>query len=291
MSRSNVVALPNVEVAKQLVSANSAMLDQKGIFDDYRPDLPRVCPYGKCEGDGAIRGMSPEGYDFVKPCVCHKERQFRIEQKEAGIPEGYRRFTLRDSAPGREPFVVPPGSGNLGTLVRQLKFLKGQYARLKKFSRRSYPSLVVSGTCGSGKTRAVVSLVNDLITLGVTGIKYFNAFETRRELIAAINDGQRSELSLTGPLERAKLLVLDDVNLDEDGMHSAASRFVELIGLRYDSGRPTIIITNYTDPALLRLSFTGRIYNRLIERADWVTLQNVPDFRQEAADARKRGDA
>jgi DNA replication protein DnaC len=184
--------------------------------------------------------------------VDRTERE-RAEREAAEAREARLRFLAAAGVPER--LWVPLLTGDLDDTAA----LAAVRSWLRYGCRPAF--LVLAGGRGVGKTTAASWAISERGGRRVKGGE-----------IATASD---FDPGFMAPLERASLLVLDDLgaeSLDAGGW--AAGRFARLIDIRYERDAPTIIATNLTMPAFLARygEDGGRLRDRLREAGRWVDI-------------------
>ncbi len=123
--------------------------------------------------------------------------------------------------------------------------------------------LIMRGGVGSGKTHVAVAILKEVLGKGYFGV-FWNFNDLLSHLRASYNrDAVESEDRVLAPLDRADLLVLDDLGT-ESVSDWVRDRLYLIINRRYESGAPTIITTN-CEEAELEARVGPRIVSRLCE--------------------------
>lgn len=250
-----------------------------------------------CKGKG-YRYEERDGYRVVVPCGCQRLHRMRRTLDRSGIPPRFQKWTLQARKEGeRRPFK--PGAGIQVKALSpedQARFAEARssqqlaLARMRELLRlflRSFkeqhqvelPGVLLSGSCGLGKTHLVAALLVDLICQGVKKVRFVEYTSLLRRIRFSYSDGVTSEKTILGPLVAADVLVLDDLGAEaSDNLTWLRDILGYLLNERYSAQRPTLITTNYPDaipssgknagPTSSILTLTDRIGVRLRSRIE-----------------------
>lgn len=194
-------------------------------------------------------------------------RQERIESRmqQAGIPLRFRDRTL-DSYKAETP-----GQQKALTVARR-------FAIDFKRHLTTGPTLVFSGSVGTGKTHLAIAIAQAAMAQGCTAM-YENAMDIIRRLRegwrrdAAMSEAQA--LDLYGSLD---LLVIDELGV-QFGSDAEQLQLFDVLNRRYRDNKPTILLTNLNLDGVK--TFLGeRTYDRLRETGyfvmfDWNSYRGV----------------
>lgn len=117
-----------------------------------------------------------------------------------------------------------------------------------------------SSTKGSGKTRAAVSIANELIDKGIQ-VKFSTSLHILDEIKRSWSDNSESELLKN--LSYSEILVIDDFGTEQDKTW-INEKFYQIINERYINKRITIFTSNLP---IDNLNYDERITNRIKERS------------------------
>jgi len=111
--------------------------------------------------------------------------------------------------------------------------------------------LLLRGPFGTGKSCLAAALLGELLKGDVQGL-WISSAELMRRLMPGADEQYTDKLQ-AGMLTRVKtadVLVLDDLGAEHGTTSYARSQLLEIINARYDSGKPTIVTSNYPIYAL-----------------------------------------
>ena len=165
-------------------------------------------------------------------------------------------------------------------LVDPLPALQAACERITDIIKAGH-SLILCGPAGTGKTQAAM-LVARAAARHHYRIRVTNVGRLASRIRAAYSDDSTTEEYETRELERADLLVLDDVGAGESGEAKVERRLLYFVlEARQNARRPTVVTTNLTAAALKE--FLGdRLMNRLMP-AEVVNFKHGRNFRRPTA--------
>lgn len=138
-----------------------------------------------------------------------------------------------------------------------------EYDRMQKQGIGLY---FYSGTKGSGKTRMVCSLANELIEKHQKQVKFSTSMKILDEIKSTWGkrySPDKTEEQLIDELARADILIIDDFGTETE-KDWVNEKYYEIIDGRYTSRKITIFTSNY---CISRLNYDERITNRILERS------------------------
>ncbi len=194
-----------------------------------------------CCDTGVVVSMDAQGRNFSTPCkACNKLQKERIAHltERAHLP----RVLVKDFVPH--------------DVTRRF---------VNNFDKRKPEWLFFVGKPGSGKTTEAVMSVRSLIEKKYAVVRFYNAFELTRQLIASKRRNDDHE-DILDEITKADLIVLDDLfkavpKQGSYGYDDFISATLEIIWARYDSKKPMIVTTqiNFNDIARIDSALAGRI--------------------------------
>ena len=270
-----------------------------------------LCPHlnacATCGGSGYVRGRDADGYEFMRACgragIALRVARFN----DAALPARFHDARLS----GYEAAATP---GNNQKAMRGL--VEGLRDRLIDAQRSDgsiepgVRGLGLAGSPGVGKTHLLCALTRELTIDFGMAVRYADFSGLLWDLKARFESGA-GEAALLGPLIDADVLVLDEV-----GKGKASEWDISIVDAlvtgRYNRRKTIVFATNYafagdtgsTDlnrAALASRSGGGpvaeslrdrvhdRVFSRLAEMCDWVTLVGPDARRSPAASGNARG--
>ena len=248
--------------------------------NDYRDDDGfLVC--GNCHTRKESLLQFEDGSEKKVPCMCEcavrkeqeeKERQ-RVEHAQE-VLASLRKRSLMDEKLREatfDKFEVLDDNRKLYTL------LKGYVKKWDEMLEQS-KGLLLYGTVGTGKTFGASCIANDLLSQGVPVI--MTSFV---KLIDSMRNWNDEEEPITDRLNKAKLLILDDLGAERDTSF-ALEKVYEIIDARYRSKLPLILTTNLNVADMLNEEDVryARIYDRIFEMCVPIPVNGIQWRKREA---------
>ncbi|MBS2022638.1 MAG: ATP-binding protein [Deltaproteobacteria bacterium] len=278
-----------------------------------RPEASNA-PCAECQGEG-VRFVAREGRAVAVACVCTQAcpkcgGAGRLYQQDA---RGYTQLAGCDC--GADPRRLAILSG----LRIPVKFMGAKtstyqpknseqakaQARAVRFIEEFMPNasggrgILFLGQPGTGKTHLLLSILRELaLQKGVRG-----RYEEFSLLLSDIKDGFSKGLSTREwlePLRQVDVLAIDEVGKGTSrNVEFEQGVLDEIISVRYNAGRPTLLASNYPRagslwkfpevgvPETLEHRVGPRIYSRLHELCDFVEVTGE-DHRKQQHEERER---
>ena len=213
--------------------------------------MQQNCP--NCHGQGFIR-TTVDGYEVVKRCACSRWKVWAQAKFHANIPKIFHKVTLRENPDdGRETYKVTGGRDLVARKHQEealalCRRLRDTYAKvfLEHHEVDDLYGLMLFGACGVGKTRLVCSLLDDLIHMGLTDVRFIEYTELFKQIRFSFNNSEVSYQSIFEGLIKAKVLVIDDFATEVSGnLVWVLDNIGYIINERYNLNLPTILTSNY----------------------------------------------
>ena len=223
---------------------------------------PDPCP---CPGAAAQREIERA----AKEAWEKAEEQRRWEEKQAKLigQSGLSKRFLRRTF---DTFQVTPENDKA---YRTCRWYADAFGNLDADKN----SLMLAGSCGTGKTHLAAAIANALLAKMVPVV-----FTTPNDLSAAVRssfDTGKDEAAVVRLYQDAPLLVLDDLGKDQPTQWSVALLY-RILNTRYENDAPVVVTTNYDAAGLAKRltppggdDVTGRaIVDRLTEMCYYIPM-------------------
>ena len=252
-----------------------AVRDEKGVAQACA--CTKSCP--QCHGGGRVYRRDDRGYEVLQGCACGADPRRLSILTGLRLPLKFLDRTLQS--------YVPKKQGQQRALLRAQRFVDefvpgalGQRA------------LLFCGPPGTGKTHLLAGMLRALaVQKGVRG-----RYEEFFLLLSDIRDGFSRGISSREwlePLRQVDVLAIDEIGKGGKNRDFEQGVLDEIISVRYNAGRPTLLATNYPRPGTVGWEFKAdgqnaenlemrvgpRIYSRLHEMCDLIDVVG-PDERE-----------
>jgi DNA replication protein DnaC len=187
----------------------------------------------------------------------------------AAIPAKYAEVTLSDYQ------VTVPGQQTVKTICQT-------FARRWPEQYRKGGCLVLTGSCGTGKTMLACAIANTIMAEFHATVAFGMVSDLLREVKATYRaDSRKTEKQAMAELAAPDLLIFDEIGV-ETGTEYETRMFFEIVNRRYHANKPTIMISNLTAEDLE--TYLGeRIWERFVECGPVLVLDWVSHRRKDAS--------
>ncbi|HET7788976.1 MAG TPA: ATP-binding protein [Myxococcales bacterium] len=244
---------------------------------------------GSCHGQGRLYARDERGYEVLRGCTCGADPRRLSLLTGLRLPPKFLDRTLsayRAYSPAQQR-----------ALLRARRFVD-EFVPGAAGQR----ALLFCGPPGTGKTHLLAAMLRELAARkGVRG-----RYEEFFLLLSDIRDGFSRGLSSREwlePLRQVDVLAIDEIGKGGKNREFEQGVLDEIISVRYNAGRPTLLATNYPRPGTTGWEFRAdgqaaenleqrvgpRIFSRLHEMCDLIDVTG-PDQREVQHDARKARD-
>lgn len=206
-------------------------------------------------------GFVKENVKFECSCGIRKKMIHRNQLKFAEIPDIYKDAMFNNF---RSAVYQLPESRE--TIKQAAKAVRYWVENIGNMQKQGIGLYFYSSTKGSGKTRMVCSLANELIEKHQKQVKFSTSMRILDEIKSTWGKRYspgKTEEQLIDELSRADILIIDDfgTEIEKDWVNE---KYYEIIDGRYTSRKITIFTSNY---CISRLNYDERITNRILERS------------------------
>ena len=246
-------------------------------------DCTKACP--RCAGSGRLYARDDRGYETLRGCTCGADP---------------RRLSLLTGLRLPPKFLDRTLAGYRAYSPAQQRALLRARRYVDEFvpGASGQRALLFCGPPGTGKTHLLSAMLRELaLKKGVRG-----RYEEFFLLLSDIKDGFSKQLSSREwlePLRQVEVLAIDEVGKGGKNREFEQGVLDEIISVRYNAGRPTLLATNYPRPgATWKFGVEGeigesleqrigpRIFSRLHEMCDLLDVTG-PDQREDQHNARQ----
>lgn len=217
-----------------------------------------VCPI--CKNVGWI--IKPDGgQGTAVKCKCGliNRENMRGRLSFASIPEAFKDIRLDSFR--TDVYSNCDNRNKAEIAVKCIKYWLNEFESLKERGMGLY---LYSKTKGSGKTRMVASIANELMHEKDCQVKFCTSLQILNEIKSTWDkQSTGNESSLLNFLSTSEILVIDDFGTEQSDKPWINERFYQIINNRYVDKKITIFTSN---ERLDLLKYDERITNRIKER-------------------------
>ena len=241
--------------------------------------LQTDCP--DCGGSGWIWSRDDNGVPYCEECHCgiRKKMILQNQLQFAEMPDMYKecRFSNMKSS----VYQLPESKE---IFIQAAKAVKYWLENIQQMQKQGIGLYIYSNTKGSGKTRLVCSMANEMIEKHQKSVKFTTSLKILDEIKSTWGErGKNAENKLISDLTYADILIIDDFGA-ESGKDWINEKFYGIINGRYVDKKITIFTSNYP---ISRLKYDDRITNRILERSLEIPFPEE-SVREHIADAMKQ---
>jgi len=152
--------------------------------------------------------------------------------------------------------------------ISKLKICKSFAENFSDMLRKG-SSMILCGNSGTGKTHLACSILSHVADFGFSGL-YARTYEMTREIKSTFGRKVESENDAYSRFASPDLLVLDEVGA-QFGSETEKLILFEILGKRYDSLKPSILISNL-EPQGLSDFIGARVVDRMKENGGKILI-------------------
>lgn len=247
-----------------------------------------ICPI--CKNTG-WEVYVKNGIDYVRECKCGilKQEIHNRRIRFAEIPEMYKEARLDNFKKS-----VYKKQESREMVVEAATAIRYWLQNLQSMKERGIGLYIYSGTKGSGKTRLISSIANELIQKHETQVKFTTSIQILQEIRQSWKDKRDGESKLIEYLTTADVLIIDDFGA-EGVKDWIDERFYSIINGRYTDKKIILFTSNMR---IDDLQYDSRIIDRIKERSLQIPFpeESVRDIlalnlKKELVEGMKRGGA
>lgn len=220
-----------------------------------------ICPI--CQNTGWKISFDGENQPYAEECECgmRKREIHRSRLKFAEIPE-----TFKDVRLDNFKKSVYQKQDSRDMIIDVAKAVRYWLQNLDAMKMRGIGLYIYSGTRGSGKTRLVASIANELVEKYDTQVKFCTSIQILQEIKETWGKKRdyehETEKKLIDTLADTDILIIDDFGAEQE-KGWIDERFYSIINGRYVNKKITLFTSNLS---LGDLKYDERIKSRIKER-------------------------
>lgn len=234
-----------------------------------------VCPL--CNGTG-WEIYEKDGYEYSRECKCMQKQKIDERVKQADLPKIFESATIGD-------FELPiyRQEINKKLLTNAIKGIRYWIDNFETMKYKGIGLYIYSATKGSGKTRMIAGIANELISKKQVKVKFTTSLQILNEIRACWDNDNQNESRILKCLSEVDVLIIDDFGT-EQAKEWVNDRFYQIINERYTNRKITLFTSN---SRLDELKYDERIISRIKERVYQIPFAEE-DIRKIIADKNKK---
>lgn len=197
------------------------------------------------------------GREFCEECAREQLAQSQIDHAKALQKSIADKRLAAATLPDR---YVECGFKNYAASIKPMKIAKDQCLEFAhKFLAGKTKNLIMTGRTGTGKTHLACAIARNILTKGGFA-RYITSEDMANNIASAWTRPDDSEASAIYRFTEYDLLIIDEYGLHDQ--HENRLRLVhKVLYSRYDSKKPTVLISNLTTKEL-RENLGDRLWSR-----------------------------
>lgn len=221
--------------------------------------VTEICPI--CKGMEFIYYTDEKGNGWGKPCECREKNIMKNRLKFAELPEAYRDVSLKNF--DIRLYQNQESEKIIKNACAMIKFYLQNIDQIKEHGMGLY---LQSHTKGSGKTRMMASIANELMQAYKMQVKFAVSTTILNEIKATYSDTAISESQLLDQLCTVEVLCIDDFGMERvsDWVNE---KYQHILNERYINEKITIYTSNLR---LDELAYDARVTSRINERSYFI---------------------
>lgn len=215
-----------------------------------------LCP--KCNGTGWEQYMEGD-IQYVKKCSCgiYDSEVAAKQLKFAEIPGPYKNSYFSDLK------SCMYSDENKKIFIKDALDIKRWFNNIGEMEEKGIGLYIYSRITGSGKTKTVCSVANEIMKSTNRTVKFSTAPRIKSEIQDSWSGLRNNELQLIEELSRTDILIIDDFGI-KAFRDWENEKFFQIINGRYENQKITIFTSNYK---ISDLKCDDRIKSRILERS------------------------